>query len=82
MGDTDRLHGMIFAFITGTPAIVFSNNNHKIEGAYEWIKDCGYIYFIKNGELDDVMSIISQHKSFDDTGQIYKRIQDSISSIY
>lgn len=78
---TDRLHGMIFAFITGTPAIVFSNNNHKIEGAYEWIKDCGYIYFIKNGELDDVMSIISRHMNFDATGQVFKRVQDSISKI-
>ena len=42
---TDRLHGMIFAFITGTPCIVFPNNNYKIEGCYNWIKDCGYIYF-------------------------------------
>lgn len=42
---TDRLHGMIFAFITGTPCIVFPNNNYKIEGCYNWIKGCGYIYF-------------------------------------
>lgn len=40
---TDRLHGMIFAYITGTPALVLPNNNFKIEGCYEWIKDCDYI---------------------------------------
>lgn len=41
---TDRLHGMIFAYITGTPAIVLCNNNFKITACYEWIKDCGYIH--------------------------------------
>lgn len=43
---TDRLHGMIFAYITGTPAIVFSNSNHKVKYCYEWIKNCGYIKYI------------------------------------
>lgn len=45
---TDRLHGMIFAYITGTPAIVVPNNNFKIEACYEWIKDCGYIFYVKD----------------------------------
>lgn len=27
---TDRLHGLIFAVITGTPCVVIENNNHKI----------------------------------------------------
>lgn len=45
---TDRLHGMIFAYITGTPAIVFSNSNHKVKECYEWIKDSGYIYYMDN----------------------------------
>lgn len=42
---TDRLHGMIFAYITGTPAIVFPNSNFKVEKCYEWIKNCGYINY-------------------------------------
>lgn len=42
---TDRLHGMVFAAITGTPCIVFSNYNHKVRGTYEWIQDLGYIHF-------------------------------------
>lgn len=42
---TDRLHGMIFAYITGTPSIVLPNSNFKVEKCYEWIKDCGYIHF-------------------------------------
>lgn len=47
---TDRLHGMIFAYITQTPCIVFTNNNHKVEGTYQWIKDCGYIKFLSTFE--------------------------------
>lgn len=43
---TDRLHGMIFSFLTGTDCIVFSNYNHKVRGTYEWLKDCGYIHYM------------------------------------
>lgn len=42
---TDRLHGMIFAAITGTPCIVFSNFNHKVRGTYEWIQHLPYIRY-------------------------------------
>lgn len=56
---TDRLHGMIFAYITGTPAIVFPNSNFKVEKCYEWIKNCGYIHFCKE-EVFDLQTIISQ----------------------
>lgn len=46
---TDRLHGMIFATITGTPAIVFDNSNHKIKFTYyDWLKDVPYIYFVED----------------------------------
>lgn len=45
---TDRLHGMIFAYITGTPAIILPNSNFKIKGCYKWIKNCENILFIEN----------------------------------
>lgn len=35
---TDRLHGMIFCYITNTPCLVFQNNNHKVRETYDWIK--------------------------------------------
>ena len=47
---TDRLHGMIFAVITGTPCIVFSNYNHKIKGTYEWISYLPYVKYVENAE--------------------------------
>lgn len=45
---TDRLHGMIFAYITNTPCIAFNNYNFKVEGVYKWISDCNYIKLVKN----------------------------------
>ena len=47
---TDRLHGMIFAAITGTPCIALSNYNHKISGTYEFIKYLPYIRFVQTEE--------------------------------
>ena len=49
---TDRLHGMVFCAITGTPCIALSNYNHKVKGVYEWIKDLEYIQY-----LDDYREI-------------------------
>lgn len=43
---TDRLHGMIFCYITQTPCLVFQNNNHKVKGSYQWIKDKSNIKLI------------------------------------
>lgn len=44
---TDRLHGMVFAAITGTPCIAMGNYNHKVRGTYEWIKYLPYIRYVK-----------------------------------
>ena len=51
---TDRLHGMIIAYITGTPAIVIPNNNGKVISSYEWIKDCDYIKLIDVNDLSSI----------------------------
>lgn len=45
---TDRLHGMIFCAITGTPCIVIDSKSPKVRGCYEWIKDLDYIQFVDN----------------------------------
>jgi len=42
---TDRLHGMVFSAITGTPCVVFSNYNHKVTGTYRWLYKLPYIYY-------------------------------------
>lgn len=55
---TDRLHGMIFAFITGTPAIILPCNNPKIEMCFEWIKECCYIDFIMKEDEINISKLI------------------------
>lgn len=47
---TDRLHGMIFAAITGTPCIAFDNISKKVSGVYEWIKSLEYIRMVDSYE--------------------------------
>lgn len=44
---TDRLHGMIFAYITNTTCIALPNSNGKVERVFEWIKEKGNIKFEK-----------------------------------
>lgn len=66
---TDRLHGMIFGFITGTTTLVFNNNNSKIKECFDWVKNCGYIRFIGSinnfeKEMDNVDIIKPQYRDF------------------
>ena len=52
---TDRLHGMIFCYITNTPCIVFDNDNHKIEQTYKtWLKNCNYIKFYEKMDINNI----------------------------
>ena len=70
---TDRLHGMIFAFITGTPCVVLPNNNYKIEGCYNWIKGSGYIYFLDEMSINQIVTLLqskSLKKNFDTAHKI------------
>lgn len=45
---TDRLHGMVFAALTGTPCIVLDNCDHKVRGVYDWLKQNRYILYLDN----------------------------------
>ncbi|MFD1848638.1 polysaccharide pyruvyl transferase family protein [Oceanobacillus bengalensis] len=47
---TDRLHGMLFALITSTPCIAFSNYNYKVKGTYKWISQFSFITFVEKEE--------------------------------
>lgn len=60
---TDRLHGMVFAAITGTPCVVFSNYNHKVSGTYEWVKSLPSVYFCDDvGNLEEaIVCAVKEH---------------------
>ncbi|WP_029261173.1 MULTISPECIES: polysaccharide pyruvyl transferase family protein [unclassified Microbacterium] len=59
---TDRLHGMIFAAVTGTPCVVLPNTNHKITGTYrDWIADrCAYITLIRKVDQHTMREAIDE----------------------
>ena len=54
---TDRLHGMIFCAITGTPCVVVDSKSPKVRGCYEWIKHLDYIRF-----ADDASKIAEEYR--------------------
>ena len=58
---TDRLHGMIFAFITKTPALVFDNKTRKISSTYTWIKDCGFIHLVDEKTDFESLSFVDNY---------------------
>lgn len=62
---TDRLHGMIFSVITGTPCIVLPNSNHKIAQTYkDWVEDeCRYISLLDQFELNEFNDRVSAVRS-------------------
>lgn len=53
---TDRIHGMIFAALTGTPCLVLSNYNYKVKGEYEWIRKLEYVQYLS--DRNTVFSLI------------------------
>lgn len=80
---TDRLHGMIFAYITKTPCIVFDNNNGKIKNTYRlWLKDCKYIYFVENvDEIEACISSMKKLKSNTFEHSVFSQYQALVDSI-
>lgn len=45
---TDRLHGMVFAAITGTPCIAFNNATGKVAGVYQWIRELPWVRYVES----------------------------------
>jgi len=62
---TDRLHGMIFCYITNTPALVFLNNNHKIKSSYKWIQNVENIFLIEKYDQNYITELLYRIKKGD-----------------
>ncbi|MCI9487774.1 MAG: glycosyltransferase [Lachnospiraceae bacterium] len=61
---TDRLHGMLFCVITGTPCVVLNSCNHKLTEGYRWVKELQYIKFAKDvSEVDECIQGLSEIKA-------------------
>lgn len=84
---TDRLHGMVFCAISGTPCITFGNYNQKVKGTYEWIKNLNYIKYVDN--VDDAKNYVNQlinleQTKYDNSGFInkYDQIKNIINDTF
>ena len=62
---TDRLHGMIFSAITGTPCVAFDNANHKVSESYTaWLKEYDFIKLATPDDFPDMLqSVLSSRGS-------------------
>lgn len=44
---TDRLHGMIFALLSGTKCVAIDNKTHKVFGVYKkWLSDNNNVFYV------------------------------------
>ena len=80
---TDRLHGMVFAAITGTPCIVFGNYNQKVRGTYEWIQHLSYIHFVHDEDEANVLikKLLDEKETFFDNRKLmlhFKELEEEI----
>lgn len=51
---TDRLHGMVFAYLSNTTCLVFQNKSYKVKGVYKWIKNTNYVMLAENNNMLEV----------------------------
>lgn len=82
---TDRLHGMVFAAITGTPCIALASFNHKVTNTFKWLKHLPYIKFCEDTHtLEDLLQQIDLNKSYDYDPEYFSeywdKIRDAINS--
>lgn len=83
---TDRLHGMIFAYITKTPVIVFDNSYGKVKFSYQdWLADCDYIEFLDStsSTVNDVIAaaekLINSQREFSlDVNSAFNPLIDAV----
>lgn len=55
---TDRLHGMILAYLLDIPCLVLKTYNYKLIAQYEWLKKCNYIKKVDKDDIDEIIKNI------------------------
>lgn len=75
---TDRLHGMISAYINNIPAIVFPNYNHKIISSFEWVKNGKVKLFDDNLDIDKLINSTQNNPSLKEN---FKELENVIEKI-
>lgn len=67
---TDRMHGMIFCAITGTPCIAIKSKDNKIIGSYKWIEDFKFIKLLDKPDFDLLYCEIKKMDEFVDSTEL------------
>ncbi|KKB73527.1 MULTISPECIES: polysaccharide pyruvyl transferase family protein [Bacillus] len=57
---TDRLHGMIFCAITGTPCVVIRSFDHKVLEGFNWLKDIPSMKLVEKPGTAEVLGAIKE----------------------
>ncbi len=84
---TDRLHGMIFAAITGTPCLALDNISGKVKGGYEWLKELKYICFCNSQDelyekVEEYYNLTSSHYDKSVLMEKYKFAGEEIRKLF
>lgn len=60
---TNRLHAMIFSYITKTPCIAIDNISNKVSGVYAWIEGVPHIKLVKDiDEITGLMKVLLESR--------------------
>ena len=82
---TDRLHGMVFAAITGTPCVVINSKSPKVLGCYDWIKNLNYIQFCNDiTKIAEVCQMIPRNVHHYDNSHLlpfYRQLEQDLLTI-
>ena len=58
---TDRFHGVIFSFVTRTPALAFKSFDTKISSGIKWFKDIPSIFYAQDEDWSSVENFINTY---------------------
>lgn len=72
---TDRLHGLIFSIITGTPCIAIDNISKKLSGVLATINIPSYIKMSKESEIEEDIKMMIEDGVID-LKYMYSSLQD------
>ncbi len=79
---TDRLHGMVMAYLARTEVYVFDNCNYKVKGVYNWIKENKRVHLVESVEkFEEILDTkIESDDSNVNLHAYYDRLADIIRS--
>lgn len=83
---TDRLHGMIFSYLVGTPCIVLDNKTRKVSGVYEkWLSESKIIFpLYKNKNEKDlekfILDVIDNKKISNEVNIDFSKLREEINN--